>query len=330
MPFVVFIEPLYSGYISFLLLLIVGIPIKVNRFRLYAYLLYAFGVLLNFYAIDYNIKMTEYITPLFIPLAFFVTDFHKVKYNYFFSGVTFGFLIVAISLLYIAFDQNIFNNIISSFVTDRKWGTDNLFFGNGTALVMSLVSFYYLVRKNYFISSVINTVAILTTSRIPIVMYVFIILYIFFDKKVSFKYKLVGLLLALGLFIVILQLVSSDLALYNRLIKSDDREMIFNYSYPLFLDNWLLGFGPVDIPLANHLHNSLFEVLFRYGIVSFIPYLILIFKNNFKFNSDYLILFTVVLFFSFTQINLHNINYVIILSMIIVYLKNGNDNENID
>lgn len=328
LPFILWVQPFYSGFIS-LFFLFISYSHQISRKRLFAYLVFISTIILTLLNISYQFYWYELITPLVLPIAFFITDFRDLKTEFFFKGVNIGFVILSISLCYDAISKNVFNDIVSSFVTDRNWGDENPFFGNGTALILTLYSFYFLTKKDYLKAVLVNSVAILTTSRIPLMFFVFIFIYILFDKRISKWYKYFATLILLVIIVYLYHYISSDEVLYSRLIKSGDREFIFNYSYPLFLDNIYTGFGPLKIPVYRHLHNSIFEVLFRYGVFTFTSYLFVLFLDNFHFQKNILFLFLIVFTFSFTQINLHNINYIVLMSVLIKYLKDDSFNNKI-
>lgn len=320
LPFVVFVEPIYSGYVSlFLLFLTVDLK-KVNSQKLILYFLLVCFVFISLINVDYNFNFSSIIIQLILPLVFLMSDF-KFEYKYFFKGAIVGCIIVIISLMYLAYEKNLVSNFVLFFTKNRDWASDNIFYGNGTALLLSLLSSYFLINNKIPSAILINILALLTTSRIPVVMFLFITVYImlFSSLKVYYKYLLLGFIIVLivyGFFFII-----ENEALLNRLSGSEDRKFIFDYSYARFKDNIYLGFGPEDIPLYKHLHNSFFEVLFRYGLFSFVVYVILFVHGNLKNKKSVFILFLST-FFAFTQINLHNINYIILLVMILSYLKN--------
>lgn len=320
MPFVVFAEPFYSGYISFLLLLIVAEK-RVNMDRLIYYILYCVFFVISLSNVNYNFELKSIIMALFMPFVFIVSDF-RIDYNSFFKGINIGISIVVLSLVILAYKKNLLGNFILFLTSERGWGIgENIFYGNGTALIITLASSFYLINSKVVKSLIVNVLGLITTSRTVLLMFIFIFIYIIFiDRNIGRKYKvLMGIVLSVLLLYVLIFISQNDV-LYERVMKSDDRGMIFEESYSLFKQNYLLGFGPKKIRLYNHLHNSFFEVLFRYGVVTFIFYILVLTKKNLKTRKLFFI-FATVSILAFTQINLFNINYVILLSVIISYSK---------
>ncbi|WP_428741981.1 O-antigen ligase family protein [Tenacibaculum sp.] len=327
LPFVIAVEPFYSGYISFLLLIFVSDLKKINLKRLSYYLFYVFTVCISLVNVDYYFEIKELLIGLLIPIVFLFFDL-KIDYDSFFKGVNVGIVIVTLSLLYLSVEKNLIGNYMTFFTSERDWGNDSLFYGNGTALVLTLISSYYLIKDQILKSIIINIGAILTTSRVPLIMFAFIFIYILLISNVKKIYKALLTFILMGLIIYAAIFILKEESLINRFTRTGDRQYIFDYSFELFKKNIYLGFGPKDIPIYHHLHNSFFEVLFRYGIITFIFYLILLLKGNLV-NTRLIFIFLTVFFFTFTQINLHNINYVVILSVIISNFKNLQNDDSL-
>lgn len=319
-PFTFFIESLYSGYLSFaLLLLVYGIK-QIRTTRLVFYLLYVTCLLLSLFHVTYNYSILNLVTPIVIPLFFIFSDY-RIDYEPFYRGALFGAIVVLVSLVLLAVERGFITNFISMMTTQRNWGAENLFFGNGTALILSMISFYLLLKRQYLFSFLISSLSIITTSRIPLFVITFSMFFVLFDKRIS---KAVRVLFFIILLFLVSYLITSfvvDDSLRERLLKSEDREAIFNYSYNLFKDKILSGFGPIDIPFYGHLHNSFFEVLFRYGIVTFVFYIMVVFYKNIILNYENLLLLILTIALGFTQINLHNVNYVLLFCVNLSYIK---------
>lgn len=329
LPFVVLVEPFYSGYLSLLILLPIVDIKNIDANRLGIYIIYVFLICISLINVDYSFKIKELAIGIVLPSIFLFTDL-KLDFKSFFKGVDAGVLVVIFSLIYLAYQKKLITNFTTFFTSERDWGSESAFYGNGTALVLTLVASYYLVNDKISKAIIINSAAILTTSRIPLFMFAFIIFYLIFVSKIRKSYKLIlTLLISITIFYIFIY-VSGEDSLLNRFTRSEDREFIFNYSYKLFKENIFLGFGPQEIPIYKHLHNSFFEVLFRYGVITFIFYLVLVIKGNF-FNAKLKFLIFLAFFYTFTQINLHNVNYMVILAIAISHLKLLNrKNENFD
>ena len=329
LPFVLFIEPLYSGYISLLFLIMVSDLKKINFIRLSFYVLYLSAIIISLINLDYDFSIKDLLLSMILPSIFLLIDL-KFDYDSFFKGIGSGVIILAVSLIHLAYQKNLLSNFIIFFTKEREWGSDNLFYGNGTALVLTIIACFYLIKDNVLKAILINTIAVLTTSRVPLLMYVFIAIYLMLFSSVKRSYKYLMIFGSSLLIFYISTLILNDESLLYRFTKSGDREFIFEYSYNLFRKNIFFGFGPKDIPIYKHLHNSFFEILFRYGLFTFIFYLLIILKGNvFNFKSRFFIF--IAFFYTFTQINLHNVNYLIIFSITVSFIKNKlNTNESLN
>lgn len=243
----------------------------------------------------------------------------------------------------------VYNNFMNIFSFDRLWATgfiEGWPNSIGLAITVSMwLSYKYnyskLIRVLFIISS------ILTTSRIAIFSVILIIIYFnvykLFTRKRTIIIGLVTLmvlvLFADNLFFYLYNLIPT---LEHRLTVSADRINLFAVSIDFIMNSPLIGYGgnSLDqlynnfgtmVPLLNwpQTHNWILEISVRYGLVSLIPFISLLFFlfKDIK-DKDRKFLFILLLGMALFQIFIRNFVFVFYL----VYLTTtvNNEEENVD
>ncbi len=178
----------------------------------------------------------------------------------------------------------------------RMWGSDLFpdwpnFLCFGLTLSFLLNS---LVHKNFSHAALNLGAAVLTTSRLSIVGIVLGIGYLAMHvgmRRRMFPILFGAVLLIAGVMAIRTDAMENADQIFQRLQKTQDREIVYEHLWRRFIDRPILGWGAVsarggDTEMAFQddsvmsFHSSYLEILVRGGILSFIPYLYVIFPGN--------------------------------------------------
>lgn len=315
-PFFIGHDAFVSGFI------VLGIWMVINKFefnpiRTLFYCIFACMVCLSFMLSPTHeeLEILSLISPLIIPLAFLLSD-SKLPDKPIFTGIITGSVFMSLLLLFFALKHGLFSNLIYTLVKNRSWGEEYIpFYGNGLALVMSFCGMLIYFYRSKILGTLILLFALLTTSRIPILSISLIFIYEIVMAKTPVKIVLFVVFLVSSIFIISVwdtRLVQ----LGERIAKTSDREEIYSIGFKVLNDYPLLGVGPIHIGNKfDHLHNSYLDVSARHGILSLIPYLLIIFFRPYVKMSlkDFVILIFIISVALF-QIAFRHLNFAILIS----------------
>lgn len=289
--------------------------------------------------------VTSSVVFLFFSIGLMITEPRNVIKGFCHSMSVISVILIVAFIILHPYEHGVLMFVYPMF---RMWGEGYLpdwpnFIAFGLSLSFLLS---YLVTRNKKIAMLNLVAAILTTSRIPILALMLLIGMRFVKRPImAVAIGVIVVLLFFGL-IQVMELMNYEIPEINQLIdrlgKTKDRENLFSYMFDeLFLNNPLTGIGSVKMTIFNlnfnssSYHNSYLEILVRYGSLTMIPYLFLIYPRNIldfkndmiKSNYSYLVIASFVLFTAFFQNILKHPHYLMMYSVIILKSKEifGND-----
>ena len=253
------------------------------------------------------------------------------------KGYVLSALMLSLMVVFLFFKLKPYTSGILMFVYEdaRMWAFNYVpdwpnFYCFGVCLA-AIFSYYFLKHK--LLTIFFSFVAVITTSRIALVMIAVLLIFeaIGWVKQKKY-YRIVLLVIAF----VVVGLVSGKLSslegssqLTSRLGKTEDRQHIYGLLIEQFTNNPVFGIGNVltadfisDTTSAGSYHNTYLEILTRYGTVGFVLFLLLIFPSRLifkKFDSIDLILLFMCVCALFQNILGHP-HYAMTFSAIMYYL----------
>jgi len=220
-----------------------------------------------------------------------------------------GMLLWAILVVFLAFYTNIFNYglLLFSVPNYRLWGEEYFpdwpnYFAFMLALAFLLNS---LLFKRPFVSIVLLSAAMLTTSRTPVLAFGLFMFYTVIVKGIYGIYmeRVLSVVSILLILISIVILVPSGGEFMDRLTVIEDRVEIYSFALEMTHDALLLGNGSIlldkSVGFGGHasFHNTYLDILVRHGLFALIAFLILIIPGYKKMSIGGVGFMVVIFFF---------------------------------
>lgn len=324
---------------------------KANKY----YILFIFTVILStvINAYEKGIVTGRNFSQLLFTFQYFILivdlgiETEKIyKKIYFFGLIEALYLVVSFLLL-----RGVPISFLSLFTIDKNWGYGVIpNFPNGIVPSLLIVLFFSgKYRRRLIEITIIIGALLVTTSRAALVGIILILSYWVMGKINRQRNKLLSLklliiVLSLVLIIIIIAIPSEinnrNSELEKILLRTYDRIFLFNLFFEYFSQNPIFGYGgnTLDqislndnyiLPVA-HTHNTIFELLIRYGVLGTIPFLLLLISLYRKIDDpDMKFLFLLLLFLSLFQVFIRDFNFLFFLYVLSIgkqhYPMRGNN-----
>lgn len=273
----------------------------------------------------------NYLSALASALTFY---FFLFRYNIrdlyeFFSGFLLVAKFYAVSVIVMFFMLKPYSNFGNFFVSSeaRMWAEGYFPEWPNVFCVFLVLSFFiFISRRMHFWAAICLLSALLTTSRMALLGLGLFLIFAFL--RTSWRRKLVFLtLFALVVGTLYFYLADNQFVvdyLMFRFFKTDDRKIIFDTLYSTFM-NYPFGVGNLPFDTLNDTfvsyHSSFLKVAVRYGFLSLILFVFLVFPRNVRVNvlsyNNMPILFLILV--GVVQDMLFHLHFILLYSVFLKY-----------
>jgi len=330
MPIELFVNGLYLSYFQIILLFLY--QEKKSKIKIIVFLGYSLFVVIST-MLGNDITLISLINPIMIGFALIVSIKNVNQANMIKNGLYISAAVNSFLLIYLVSQQNI--SSLYFLMTARTWALEVVpYFGNGLAILFSMMMVFAYKEKKLKFFLIFFVGGLLTTSRLPLLTMLMILL-IYFAGNINNIKKAS----ATGLFFIMLLLVpmfnSSFMptnemdGVVSRLTTANDRLHVYGVALSKYYENPIFGSGSEKLEYYFHAHNSFLQVAYSHGSLALIFWLMAIYmaffqRLNFINNIAFYLIFALI---SLTQIGLHNLNALVVLTLYSSIFSNKVVNE---